>query len=251
MSLLTTLVSEAPSDSLEAPDVAASDGYVALTLHDRLKVLSDMAATTAHNHLALEIYRLDESLPSIEDWLFKLDLATRSPLVAWLYIDGHTFSRAVVTPDGVRLAEEKLTKDGVRLAELQEAKNDSYTASGDTWHDNPGFKDLEQSVDRLDKDIKRREKLLTYALLVDRAAEVTSQQVTIGSKVSYRQTPERGGSGFTIDGTIVGLFEADPDEDRYTYETPVAQALRGLRPGDCRRYELPGGWFTFEVTDLA
>lgn len=250
MSFVTTL--DVPLDEgTEPAGVIASDSYVALSLHDRLQLLSDMAMSAAHNRLALEVYRLDGSLPSIEDWLFKLEQPTRSPLVAWLYVDGHTFSRAVVTPTGVRMAEGKLAKDRVRLAELQEAKNDSYTASGDTWHDNPGFKDLEQSVDRLDKDIRRREKLLTYALLIDRAPAVTSQQVTIGSDVSYRQVRDGGGSGFSIDGKIVGMFEADPDEDRYTYETPVAQALRGLRQGDSRRYELPGGWFTFEVLELA
>lgn len=225
--------------------------WTTLSVHERLTALSEIACTDSYQPVTLDLYAADASLPPIEDWLYRLDGNARSHLVALLYIGGHEFTRAVLTDNGARIAEEKLAKDRLRLADLQEAKNDSYTASGDTWHDNPGFKDLEQSVDRLEKDVRRRERLLTEGLRVAAVDAVARTQVTIGSKVSYEQAPVRGqGRGVRIDAEIVGAFEQDPDEDRYSYLTPVANALRGLGVGSTRTYELPAGKFAFHVVAL-
>jgi transcription elongation GreA/GreB family factor len=226
--------------------------YGAMTPRGRLRVLTELAALPDYQELALTTYQGDNTLPDIEQWLYELGRDVRSTLVALLHQTGHEFVRAVFTAHGLHRAQEKLARDRQRLDEMKEDKNDSYTASGDTWHDNPGWKDLEQAVQRLERDIRQLEVALRDGLVCDIAPLVAGRRVTIGSAVTYRQVPLRSGdsAGFSISAHIVGMFEQDPDEDRYSYQSPVAQALRGLEAGETRRYELPAGWFEFTIETL-
>jgi transcription elongation GreA/GreB family factor len=232
--------------------VLGQESYRSLSVDGRLKALTALAGDPERQETALGVYLADETLPDVEYWLYESDSSVRSPLVARLYATGREFVRAVVTPNGVQMARQKLARDQSRLEQMKEDKNDSYISSGDTWHDNPGWKDLEQAVQRLERDIRAVEKTLLDALVCDVVPDLAAEWVTLGSTVTYRQTPTRsGGNGIELEGRIVGMYEQDPDEDEYSYQTPVAHALRGLRVGEAREFKLPAGWFKFQVISLS
>jgi transcription elongation factor GreA len=60
-----------------------------------------------------------------------------------------------------------------------------------------------------------------------------TSQVSIGTKVTLRET----GTEETIEYTILGAWDSDPEQHIISYQTAIGQALLGKKPGDIA--ELP------------
>lgn len=88
-------------------------------------------------------------------------------------------------------------------------------------------------------------KLIIPQLEVVRPEDVSLEQVGFGAVVSVRED-----TGEEWDYFIVGPLEADPMEDRISYESPLGSALLGKRVGDVAEVDAPAGKIRFTITGI-
>ena len=72
--------------------------------------------------------------------------------------------------------------------------------------------------------------------------EVSTNEVGFGSLVTLIEA-----TGDDWDVTIVGPLEADPMEDRISYESPLGSALVGHKPGETVSAQVPAGIVTYQI----
>src|SRR5690606_6087525 len=76
--------------------------------------------------------------------------------------------KSIITQRGLDLLKERLKEKKESLKDLQEEKAHAYSASGDGWHDNPGWTQLGQQEELLSAEIAKLERKLSNIVLVDR-----------------------------------------------------------------------------------
>jgi transcription elongation factor GreA len=76
--------------------------------------------------------------------------------------------------------------------------------------------------------------------------QVPNDEVWFGSRVHLRDLEYD--DEFTY--VIVGPLEANPDEDRISYESPLGQALFGKHAGDTVEIQVPAGTSRYEIVEL-
>jgi transcription elongation factor GreA len=82
-------------------------------------------------------------------------------------------------------------------------------------------------------------------LHVVKPADVPLDRVSFGSVVTVRD-----GGGVQWDFFVVGPLEADPMDDRISYEAPLGAALIGRRVGDVVEAQVPAGKAHYEIVGL-
>ncbi len=97
----------------------------------------------------------------------------------------------------------------------------------------------------IDSRIRFLTKRLEIAELVDPAQQKNRGQVFFGATVTYE---DGRGQAHTI--TIVGIDEADADQGRISWISPLARALLKARAGDSVELRTPAGTETIEVVDI-
>ncbi len=90
------------------------------------------------------------------------------------------------------------------------------------------------------------EKTLRSARIVSEA-EVDPHRVNIGSSVTLRDLETRE----IFEYTIVGSSEADPAQNRISYQSPVGQAVFGQATGSTVEVRLPAGVARYEILAVA
>lgn len=85
-------------------------------------------------------------------------------------------------------------------------------------------------------------KVIVPELLEVAPEEVSTDEVGFGSLVTLIES-----TGDDWDVTIVGPLEADPMEDRISYESPLGNALMGHKPGETISTEVPAGTVTYTI----
>jgi transcription elongation GreA/GreB family factor len=155
-----------------------------------------------------------------------------------------------VTAAGLSLLQRRIADLEGQLARIREEKAVAYTASGDCWHDNPGFNALEQQEDRLARELRGLRTTAAAAVLVV-VDETQLSTVQIGSVVRCRRCREADDTEDEVTLEIVGFGEGDPLTGRIAYDTPVARALLGLARGQSREVRTPRGLVEYTVLGLA
>ncbi|MGH7073185.1 MAG: transcription elongation factor GreB [Stellaceae bacterium] len=97
----------------------------------------------------------------------------------------------------------------------------------------------------IDHRIRHLTKRLEAATLVDPAAQKNKDQVFFGATVTYED-----GGGHERIVTIVGIDEADADQGRVSWISPIARALLKAREGDAVELRTPAGLETIEVVEI-
>lgn len=92
----------------------------------------------------------------------------------------------------------------------------------------------------LETRILQIEAQLRTAVVVEASESGT---ITVGSTVVVRDL----GLGEDETWTVTGVAEADPLEDRISYESPIGAALMGRRAGEQVEVELPRGTMRLEI----
>ncbi|MDX7719403.1 GreA/GreB family elongation factor [Aeromonas caviae] len=157
-----------------------------------------------------------------------------------------------ITEAGKVLIEQRIAQLHTEISEIQAEKAIAYTASGDTWHDNPGFNALEQAEHRKVEEVFKLKATIQNAVMVNTAIRNTST-VGVGSIVECIRME---GSGKDLVETeecweIGGLGESDPKAKIISYETPIAAALMGHKMGEeTEAIQLQGKRVTFEIIKL-
>lgn len=75
----------------------------------------------------------------------------------------------------------------------------------------------------------------------------SSDRATVGSKVLVKDLDMGGEETWTI----TGVSEADPMENKVSYESPIGSALMDSVPGDTVDVQLPRGTMRLEVVSIA
>ena len=91
--------------------------------------------------------------------------------------------------------------------------------------------------------IKELEALIENAKVID---DVITDKVTIGTSVKIEYVAD----GEIETYTIVGSTEADPFENKISNESPIAQAILGLKVGDVASVESPNGKYDVKVVEI-
>ena len=154
-----------------------------------------------------------------------------------------------VSPEGLKKLQDELVRHETALRDLRRDKTVAYTDSGDTWHDNPYFNKLQQDEVGLAKKIADLQRMIGEARIF--VAEPRSiDKVRIGSIVRFSRTYEKTGEQTDEVWEIVGFGETDVEKNRAGYNSPMAQALMGMIPGETKNGTLPKGLVEYEVIEL-
>ena len=88
-------------------------------------------------------------------------------------------------------------------------------------------------------------KQIVPSLEVVRPEDVSTDKVGFGSVVTVREE-----TGDEWEFFIVGPLEADPMEDRISYESPLGAALIGSKVGDVVDAQVPAGIIRYEIVKI-
>ena len=91
--------------------------------------------------------------------------------------------------------------------------------------------------------IKELEVLIEKAKIID---EVATDKVTIGNSVKLEYVED----GEVETYTIVGSTEADPFENKISNESPIAQAILGLKAGNIASVDSPNGKYDVKIVEI-
>jgi transcription elongation factor GreA len=155
-----------------------------------------------------------------------------------------------MTPQGLERLQQKLAALHTRLKEIQSEKAIAYHASGDGWHDNPGWLQLGQQEEQVSAEIQKIQLQLAAAKVVDTSAPNTEGKVQIGSTVTFTMQAVQGGRLVEWTMEIAGSGESNIKEKRISYDSPIGAALLGKKPGDTAEVALPNGHHRLQVKDV-
>jgi len=151
-------------------------------------------------------------------------------------------SRNPVTPEGHAKIVSELhhLKSVVRLQivkDIEEAR-----AHGDL-SENSEYDDAKERQSLCEERIKRLDAAVASAEVIDVKKLPVSDRVVFGTTVDI----ENAGSGNQRTWRIVGEFEADVENGRISFKSPIGRALIGKSEGDEAVVATPGGRQTWEI----
>ena len=88
-------------------------------------------------------------------------------------------------------------------------------------------------------------KIILPSLAVVRPEDVSTEQVGFGALVTVN---DEDGEPWELQ--LVGPLEADPIEDRISYESPLGAALMGRKVGETVEADVPAGKITYQIVDI-
>ncbi|MBN2048746.1 MAG: transcription elongation factor GreA [Anaerolineaceae bacterium] len=96
----------------------------------------------------------------------------------------------------------------------------------------------------LEGRIQELDAILNNVTVIDELT-TTSDLVSIGNTVSFQEDDYPAETYM-----IVGRKEADPRNNRISYESPIGRALIGHKVGDVVKVEAPNGSFMVKITSI-
>ncbi len=152
-----------------------------------------------------------------------------------------------ITPQGKISLEQRLQELEIQLKDIQEEKAIAYHASGDGWHDNPGWIQIGQIEERLSKEIVSIRNRLAQAIIVTQEKR-QNDVVQIGCMVKIRQHHNGNAREFIFE--IVGSGETNISKKLLAYDTPLGNALINKSKGEQTTFRAPGGLVKVEILDI-
>lgn len=134
-----------------------------------------------------------------------------------------------VTPAGLQMLKDKVRQYEAERAELKE--HDTELAS-------------QSHLPRVEQEVRYWEERLRTAILIDLAKQ-PRDKVAFGAVVTVEDD-----DGKKHDYQIVGEDEAEPQNGKVSYVSPLARALDGAEIGDLITWKRPAGDQELEVTAI-
>ena len=134
-----------------------------------------------------------------------------------------------VTPAGLQMLKDKVAEYEAELAELK--THNAELAS-------------QSHLPRVEQEVRYWEERLRTAILVDPAKQ-PRDKVAFGAVVTVEDD-----DGQKHDYQIVGEDEAEPQNGKVSYVSPLARALDGAAVGDSITWKRPAGDQELEVTAI-
>jgi len=154
------------------------------------------------------------------------------------------FIKTYVTPYGFEALKEELKTllygERPKVVETVSwaAKNGDRSENGDYIYGKRRLREIDRRVRYLTKRIESVE-------VVDPALQKNLTKVFFGATVTYMQ---QDGKEKTI--SIVGIDEADINENKISYTSPVAKALIKAEEGDSVKVDTPEGVSVLEIITI-
>ena len=155
--------------------------------------------------------------------------------------------KTILTKQGLEILKSKLSIKIEELKALREEKAHAYTASGDGWHDNPGWTQLGQQEEILAKDVFSLQEKISSAIVVENS-KIDPNRVNIGCLVEYQMVRNNIISKQTLN--IVGNCESDIRNKRISVESPMGKALFNMKIGEEKELQLPAGSFKIKIESI-
>ncbi|MCI9084121.1 MAG: transcription elongation factor GreA [Bacilli bacterium] len=92
-------------------------------------------------------------------------------------------------------------------------------------------------------------KIANLSLMIENAKLITdadTDEVSIGNTVTVEYVDDNEKEDYTI----VGSTEADPFENKISNESPIAQAIMGLKVGEVAKVSSPNGEYAVKVLEI-
>ncbi|UOQ76528.1 GreA/GreB family elongation factor [Hymenobacter sp. 5516J-16] len=154
-----------------------------------------------------------------------------------------------ITEAGRQLLETRINEQNLKIRSIQAEKSIAYTASGDGWHDNPGYNQLIQLEERAITELKNLEQQLASGVLWLRPDRNTAQ-VQIGSIVRFSMQAARDRVPREVVYEIGGHGESDLGRQLISYTSPIGAALYELLPGAEVEVQIPAGRTKLRILGL-
>ncbi|RFP64359.1 hypothetical protein D0N36_14310 [Hymenobacter lapidiphilus] len=154
-----------------------------------------------------------------------------------------------ITEAGRQLLETRISAQNRKIRTIQAEKSIAYTASGDGWHDNPGYNQLIQLEERAITELKNLEQQLAQGVLWLRPDRNT-EQVQINSIVRFSMQATRDRSAREVTYEIGGHGESDLARQLISYTSPIGAALYELLPGSEVEVQIPAGQTRLRILQL-
>jgi len=143
-----------------------------------------------------------------------------------------------LTEEGSQQLRSKIEELKITIRRTQGQRAESYSRDGDGTHDNPAFHALDLELHAQERKLDELTELLLAAQVVPDGPRNT-EAVRLRSIVKVRRETSAGDQDNIFE--IVGVGETNLDRNRIAYDSPIGQALLGLRAGETTKLELPDG----------
>lgn len=151
----------------------------------------------------------------------------------------------LMTKEGLEKLENELEElKVVRRKEIAE-KIKQALAFGDL-SENSEYDEAKNEQAQVEARIAQIEGMLKVARVVD-DANISTDAVSVGTKVKLLDVEFEEEEEYAI----VGSSEADPSQNRLSYESPVGKALLGRKVGEVVEVEVPAGKIQFKILDIS
>lgn len=151
----------------------------------------------------------------------------------------------LMTKEGLEKLENELEElKVVRRKEIAE-KIKQALAFGDL-SENSEYDEAKNEQAQVEARIAQIEGMLKVARVVDNDS-ISTDAVSVGTRVKLLDVEFEEEEEYAI----VGSSEADPSQNRLSYESPVGKALLGKKVGDVVEVEVPAGKIQFKVLDIS
>ena len=154
-----------------------------------------------------------------------------------------------VSQEGLAALRARLDKSNEDLKRIRNEKSVAYTATGDTWHDNPYFNKLEQEERSKSQEVSEIESQMANAQVftIDKRNTV---RVQLGSILHLHRYFKVSGQEDELVWEVVGYGETDVKKLRVAYNAPMMQSLMGHSVGETAEATGPKGPVEYEVLAL-
>ncbi|PKQ28468.1 MAG: transcription elongation factor GreA [Candidatus Anoxymicrobium japonicum] len=151
----------------------------------------------------------------------------------------------ILTEEGHNKLNEELNKlKNVKRNEIAERLKQAISYGDIT--ENSEYDDAKNEQARIEYRIDTIETILANAKVISRR-QVKTKEVGIGSMVEIKQVSSGKKSQRY---RIVGSAEANAEEHSISFQSPVGQALMGLKVGDVARVSAPAGEKKYRVLTI-
>ncbi len=151
----------------------------------------------------------------------------------------------LMTAEGLKKLEDELEQlKVVRRKEVAE-KIKQALAFGDL-SENSEYDEAKNEQAQVEARILQIEGTLKIARVID-DSNISTDAVSIGTKVKLLDVEFEDEEEYAI----VGSSEADPSQNRLSYESPVGKAVLGKKVGDIVEVDAPAGKIQFKILNIS
>lgn len=111
--------------------------------------------------------------------------------------------------------------------------------------ENPEYETAKTEQAFLEGRISELKRILSSCTVIDEA-EVRTDVASIGTVITVKDLDQNDKWDFTL----VGSYEADPEEDRISNESPIGEAIFGKKVGDQVEADVPAGKIRLEIVSI-